>query len=172
MQLGLFSRPLDLGSASSRPVSVRFDAESAERAAIATEYGLLSLDSFAAEFEVAAQSRDVFELRGRVRAELSQSCVVSLVPVTQLVDETFRLDLVPAGSPGVDTDGREDRDPPAVYEGSFADLGAIALEYFALGLDPYPRAPGVELATDATSETSSGPFAQLARLRSTQSGAS
>jgi hypothetical protein len=53
-----------------------------------------------------------------------------------------------------------------VYYDGRIDLGAIAAEHLALGLDPYPRAPGAEFADhieDAARETS--PFAALGLLK-------
>ena len=41
----------------------------------------------------------------------------------------------------------EDR-PDPVVDGKI-DLGAVAAEFFALGLDPYPRKPGVEFVAPA-----------------------
>lgn len=172
MQPTPFSRRFELGRASLGAVELSFEADADERAAIASEFDLLALDSFVADFEIAAARRDIFELRGRIRAKLAQRCVVSLAPVPQTLEETFVLDLAPAGSPAADAPEGEDRDPPAVYEGESIDLGAIALEYFSLGLDPYPRAPGVELPAGSGGEESAGPFAQLARLRTEDSGPS
>jgi hypothetical protein len=39
-----------------------------------------------------------------------------------------------------------DRDPPDPIENGTIDLGALAAEFLALGLDPYPRKPGAEFA--------------------------
>ncbi len=39
-----------------------------------------------------------------------------------------------------------DRDPPDPIEDGAIDLGALAAEFLALGLDPYPRRPGAEFA--------------------------
>lgn len=44
------------------------------------------------------------------------------------------------------------------------DLGALTAEFLALGLDPYPRKPGVDFEPVA-SGPESGPFDALRRLR-------
>jgi hypothetical protein len=47
------------------------------------------------------------------------------------------------------------------------DLGALRVDFLALGLDPYPRKPGVEFvepASEAGTDRDS-PFASLARLK-------
>jgi hypothetical protein len=54
------------------------------------------------------------------------------------------------------------------YEGAVIDLGEAAAETLALGLDPYPRAPGAAAALKAAgvrSEEEAGPFGALAGLR-------
>ena len=163
---GPLSRPFDLGAVSRLDQPVRIDATAEERHAIADQFDLLSLDSLAAEFEIAQRLGERFELRGRLKGSLVQRCVVSLAPVRQELDEEIVLDLVPAGSPAAEADASADRDPPEVYEGNSVDLGAIALQYFALGLDPYPRAPGAELPPEAKADEPSGPFAALGSLPS------
>jgi hypothetical protein len=160
----LLSRPFDLGTLSRQRGPIRVEADAAERQAIAVEFDLLALDSLVAEFEIAPALGDTFELRGRLRSLVVQSCVVSLVPVPQEIDEAIAIDLVPAGSPQAEMDETDDRDPPAVYEGDTVDLGAIALEYFALALDPYPRAPGATLPPEANAAEPGGPFAALGTL--------
>ena len=39
------------------------------------------------------------------------------------------------------------------------DLGALTAEFFALGLDPYPRKPGVEFVAPPGEDASDSPFA-------------
>ncbi len=41
-----------------------------------------------------------------------------------------------------------DEDPPELIEDGRIDLGAVAAEFLALGLDPYPRKPGVSSRRD------------------------
>jgi uncharacterized metal-binding protein YceD (DUF177 family) len=69
----------------------------------------------------------------------------------------------------------EDQDPPPdleeppdpIVDGRI-DLGALAVEFFVLGLDPYPRKPGVEFADEiapAEDTKDESPFAALAKLK-------
>ena len=57
---------------------------------------------------------------------------------------------------------------PDVYRDGRIDLGAIVAEHLALGLDPYPRSPGVafdgHIEDDPAADPS--PFAALAALKS------
>jgi hypothetical protein len=44
------------------------------------------------------------------------------------------------------------------------DLGAIASEFLVLGIDPYPRKPGVDFAQPQQGEAAGRPFAALGAL--------
>ena len=55
-----------------------------------------------------------------------------------------------------------DADP--VVDGKI-DLGALAAEYFALGLDLYPRKPGVAFTPPEPQEGADSPFAALDELK-------
>jgi hypothetical protein len=56
---------------------------------------------------------------------------------------------------------------PEYYHGGQIDLGVIAAEHLALGLDPYPRGAGSEFQGHVEEASGPGfsPFAALARLR-------
>ena len=57
----------------------------------------------------------------------------------------------------------DEEDPPDPIVDGKVDLGALAAEFLALALDPYPRKPGAEFAAPEVAEPDS-PFAELARL--------
>ena len=160
----------------SRPVSVRrlsqdehvtIEATEAERAALAEELDLLSLDTLTADVTVRPWKAEGVRVVGTVRGTVSQACVVTLEPVKGTVEETFDVRLHPdvtaSASVSVDPDSA---DPPETLDSDRVDIGAIALEHFALGLDPYPRAPGAafEVEDDGSADEPS-PFAVLAALK-------
>lgn len=127
----------------------------AERDAIAQAYDLVRLPEFKAELEIRPWRRDGLAVRGRITALAVQPCVVTLQPVECAVDEEFDRTFLPEEDPRgrkrvlddtleVDLDVDE-TDPPDYFSGSKVDLGAVMCEHFALGLDPFPRADGVEL---------------------------
>jgi hypothetical protein len=51
--------------------------------------------------------------------------------------------------------------PDPIVEGRI-DLGALAAEFMALGLDPYPRKPGAAFAPPAEAAGADSPFEALA----------
>ncbi len=57
----------------------------------------------------------------------------------------------------------DEDEPDPVIDGKI-DLGALAAEFFALGLDPYPRKPGAVLDEERTNaEPIDSPFSALAQ---------
>jgi hypothetical protein len=61
--------------------------------------------------------------------------------------------------------GMTDAEPPEPLVGGVVDLGAIATEYFLLGIDPYPRKEGVVFEPGTGPEPAESPFAALAALK-------
>ena len=62
-------------------------------------------------------------------------------------------------------------DAPEPLVGGVVDLGVVATEFLALGIDPYPRKSGVEFTAPAAADDDSPhPFAALAALKKEQGG--
>jgi uncharacterized metal-binding protein YceD (DUF177 family) len=144
-----------------------------ERAAIAASLGLLELTALSADLTLARTTNTAVALSGKLTADLVQSCIVSLDPVPQHIDEPIEARFVQAGSreapeepkPGSEVRiADEEDDPPEVYSGARIDIGATVLEHFILAVDPYPRAPGAVLEQDEGGADRDSPFAGLAAL--------
>src|SRR5262249_59663916 len=54
--------------------------------------------------------------------------------------------------------------------GGAIDLGAIAIEFLILGLDPYPRKPDAVFQGSAVGDDAAHPFAALAALKKGRGG--
>jgi hypothetical protein len=66
----------------------------------------------------------------------------------------------------IDIDAASAGDEPEPLIGNVVDLGLLATEFFILGIDPYPRAPGVAFdAPKPQSDAAANPFAALAALQ-------
>lgn len=172
----IFSRPIAIASIPAAGLERSIAAEPGERAAIGEAYDIPEVRSLAAELAVTREPKGVIRVKGRVTAEIVQTCVVSLVPVEQAIDEEIDVRLVEAGGeragqprPAAEVMiGPDEPDPPDVLAGPSIDLGALALEHFLLAVDPYPRAPGAALPADVEPQPAAGsdsPFAVLAQLR-------
>lgn len=171
----LLERVCDLNQIARGGLADRFDATAAERTAIATALGLLSLASLSFSFDLKPLSRRRFRLAGQLEGQATQSCVVTLEPVEAQITEAIELELWPADqiapsgtmAPGAEVE--VSLDGPEPYTGAVIDLGQIAYEAFASALEPYPRKPGAEFtgaeSADAGQQAKESPFAALKALK-------
>ncbi len=175
-QKPLLSRTIDTGSIGDNGVIEHIEATEAERAAIAAGFNLISVDSLAADLDIRRSGAGLIVVDGVLRADVVHTCVVSLEPAPQTINEPFHVTLAPAGSeeappepkPGAEVMVDPGVDQPEVVAGPGIDLGGIVLEHFSLALDPYPRAPGATLPAEpetGTDEPVQSPFAALAGLK-------
>jgi uncharacterized metal-binding protein YceD (DUF177 family) len=146
-------------------------ADAETRAAIAEAAGLRDLPQLNANFDL-TRLGDSVKVRGTVRAKVGQTCVVTLEPIENEVSEDINLLFSPPVDPVLDPQAArksEKGEPPEPLEDSNLDLGTIATEFLLLGVDPYPRKPGVEFdLPKERGEDSGHPFAALAALKKSQ----
>ena len=140
---------------------VEIAASADQRAALAAAYELVAVNGLSASTTLAPADGGLVRVEGRIVADIVQSCVVSLEPVAQHIDERFAVDFAPAGSPqaqpaaaaarevAIDPDAP---DPPELMDGTIVDLGALVEEMFVLAIDPYPHAPGAALPAESATE--------------------
>lgn len=173
-----FSYRIKVGHVSHNPLEVRMSADQRERQALARLWDILGVEALTAELKVRRWKKDGVKLTGVIHAEVTQACVVTLDPVSQVIDEAIEEIFVPEGSalariPAndageivVDPDGP---DLPEVFEGDEIDVGAFVAEMAAMALDPYPRKPDAEFEAhteqDAADEKKPSPFAVLKNLK-------
>lgn len=157
-----FSRPLALGRVGPEGRREVVEADAAEREALARRFGIPSIGRFRAELTLRPEPDGAVRAEGRLEAEVVQSCVVTLEPVPQRVEEAVALRFLPAGREP--NEGPEEVDEVETGQDGTADLGEALAEQLALALDPYPRAPDATLPEAAT-DASAHPFAALGRLR-------
>lgn len=153
---------------------VRLNADAATCQAIAKAIGILGVARLQAAFDVTRQGRAGLRVTGDLSATVTQACVVTLEPVPGEVEE--EVDLRFSSDPRETTvEGEQmevaEVDPPEPLVGGAVDLGAIAVEFLALGLDPYPRKPGAVFQAPAADDGPLNPFAALAALKDKAGGA-
>lgn len=144
------------------------EADEADRRGLADALGIPEVESLSAEIRITPIRDRAYAVRGAISAVVVQTDVVTLDPVRQKVTEPIEMTLVQAeeaaaGNPR----SNEPMDPeePDFFPAGRIDLGAIAREHLALGLDPYPRAAGVEFEGYAESDAEESPFAALVGLK-------
>lgn len=168
-----FSRPFAWDRVLPRGTSVAFEASPSECDGIAEALGILKVVSASAEFTVSPFRKTGYKVLGEVRAEVEQACVVTLDPVPETIRETIDLRFLPESeiepiNEEIEVDIAAE-DPPEPILGATVDLGVLATEFIAVGLDPYPRKQGVEFSPfiedDGSEDEAESPFAGLAALK-------
>jgi uncharacterized metal-binding protein YceD (DUF177 family) len=136
------------------------------RAGLAALAGVPGLPRLEAAIDVTRQGNGL-RATGRVSATVGQTCVVTLEPMENQVDEAIDVTFAPSstGDLAHQNGAFEADEPPEVLVDGTADLGAIAAEFLLLGIDPYPRKPDAEFARPAAEGAATTPFAALAKLK-------
>ena len=165
------SREIELDDLARGEVELEVRARPAERAALATRFALVSLERLGARVRARRLSGGVYGLRGRLSADVTQSCVITLAPFAASIDEGFSLTWssgsgwVDEGETLVEVEGMR----PTAWDGTAIDVGEAVAQQLALALDPYPRAPDAKTTEpaedEAPEEEGRRPFAALAELR-------
>lgn len=147
------------------------EADEAQRQALAAAYDLLSVENYRADLLVARWKRNGVKVVGRVEADITQACVVTLDPVVAHIDEEveglFLPDDSKLGRCGFEDGGEivmtaDGPDSPEIFHGDTIDVGALAEQFFGLAIDPYPRKAGVCLHS-GTDEEAESEFQQKLR---------
>ncbi len=157
---------------------LKLTANEKERRALAKAHDLVGVQSFTAELLVKKWRKDGVKITGHISAEITQSCVVTLEPLINQIENEIDAVFVQEGSklarPPLSADGEividyEGADLPETFSGDMIDAGALAEEFFGLAIDPYPRKPGAaleeSLANAETETPKPSPFAELLKFR-------
>jgi Large ribosomal RNA subunit accumulation protein YceD len=123
------------------------EAAPAIRQAMAAVAGLREIPSASASLEVTPRGGGRFHVTGQVRARVGQTCVVTLDPIENDIDEPIDLifappEQIPEMADLIDDTAESDAeipDPPEPIVNGVIDLGRLATDALFLGIDPYPR---------------------------------
>jgi hypothetical protein len=170
-----FSYVIAIGSIPREGASVRISANVEERRAVAEAMKIPDVLLLEGDLRIEPAAGAAFRVRGVVHAVVVQSDVVTLDLVQQEISEEVDMLLHPAGTgaraaaarrPTAWVEAAEGEERDLYYDGRL-DLGRIASEHLAIGLDPYPRAAGVEFGgyTEDSPPREASPFAKLAQLK-------
>lgn len=152
------------------PFSRHLEADEATRREVAKALGLVRLERLDADLDLSGWF-DGVRIDGRWRADIVQTCGVSLEDFPTALSGEFTVRAAPEGSAHVlpaesevEIDIDAD-DPPDVLESDVIDLGGYVVEHLALEIDPFPRKPGAVFEPPEPLPESS-PFAALLKLKS------
>ena len=170
-----FSRSFTVDRLYDKPFKEPIEANETERAALAKRLKIVAINSLEADLVLhRVQPGDVLEVRGTLKAEVVQNCVVSLEDFTSKIEEeinSYFIETPPASRRAVKTEEdislEDEHSPEPIPPDGQIDLGEMVAQYLSLSLDPYPRKPGAEFKapSDGDDETRN-PFAVLADFRS------
>jgi uncharacterized metal-binding protein YceD (DUF177 family) len=150
------------------------EADRAIRGAMAEVAGLREILSANASFDVTPKSGGRFHVAGRVQARIGQTCVVTLDPIENDIDEEVDLvfappEQIPQLAALVDETaevGDEIPDSPEPIENGVIDLGRLATDVLFLAIDPYPRKRDAVFEPMVTAvDPEDHPFAALKALQ-------
>jgi uncharacterized metal-binding protein YceD (DUF177 family) len=152
----------------------RITAEPGERAALARFLGVDAVERLTLAGFVSPKGKGGWRVRGRLVAQIVQTCVVTLEPVRSRIDEEIERSYIPESfirrQPEIVLLPDEE-DAPDPFIDSI-DPAQLAVESLALLIDPYPRREGATLEPGALGADSAAlaedkttrPFAGLADL--------
>ena len=159
------SRPVAVDRLPSEGTEIVVTATAEERERLARDFDLPAIHALEGRFILAGSAARV-RVRGRVTAAVRQTCVVTLDPFEGNVDEEVEVDFTAPDHLPKQVAEEVERAPTQdeIISGQI-DLGRVTSEFLALGLDPYPRKPGVAFSFEPEGEPEPSPFAALDRLK-------
>jgi uncharacterized metal-binding protein YceD (DUF177 family) len=163
--VGPLSRLVDIMRIPPRGQEVHVEATAEECAALARDFGLPGIQALSCDYHLQASAKGI-HVTGAVKASITQICVTTLEPFDSMIEEEVEVDFaessgMPAEPP---TDIHEYEPPDEIVNGQI-DLGALTAEFLVLGLDPYPRKPGVDFSYRDPADEKDSPFAALNKLK-------
>lgn len=154
------------------------EADSATRAAMADIAGLRDISFARGSFDLSQRSGGRVHVAGHVTARIGQTCVVTLEPIENEIDEDIDLTFAPAEQiPELADEAIDDEieigagdmpEPPEPIVNGIIDLGRLATDVLFLAIDPYPRKEGAVYEPKVTAaDPEDHPFAALKALQAT-----
>jgi uncharacterized metal-binding protein YceD (DUF177 family) len=150
------------------------EADRVVRDAMAEVAGLREILSASASLDVTPKSGGRVHVAGHVRARIGQTCVVTLEPIENDIDEPIDLifappEQIPQLADLVDEAADSDveiPDPPEPIVNGVIDLGRLATDALFLAIDPYPRRPDAVFEPPVVAaDPEDHPFAALKALQ-------
>lgn len=136
------TRPLPAGP-------VQLEASEAERAALATRFGISGIETLTAEIALDETAKAI-RGEGRLRANIVQACAISGEDFAVEVNEPLAFRFVPEGEPSDEPDIEIELDADELDEIEFSgesfDLGEAVAQSLGLAIDPYAEGPNADAA--------------------------
>ncbi len=150
-----FSRPLRVADLGEGTTVRRIEADAGERSALAERFGLVALDGLSATVFLDTQpGHGVVRVHGELSAEVVQTCIVTLEPLSTRLHAAFERLYGPEedgleastsvhDAPEHAVIAPDAEEPQQPFVDGAIDIGEAVAEQLAIELDPFPRTPGV-----------------------------
>ena len=138
----VWSVPIDVEDVADTGMHLDNRGAAEDRAALAETVALRDVKRLRATFDLTKHGPRV-DVIGQVKATVGQTCVVTLEPIDNEIEEAVDLVFAPmsAGATAAPRSGGQrkgDDEPPEPIIDGVIDLGAIASEFLMLGNRPLP----------------------------------
>lgn len=168
-----FSRPFPVDKLRDHPMVEKIEANEEECEALAKRLDVVAVKQLTAKLDLQrVHSGAMVEVKGRLDADVVQTCVVTLEPfethVTEEVEAYFaRPNTIPDAT---EVEVELDRSPEPISRDGEIDLGELTAQHLSLALDPHPRKPGAVFNISGVSgeeppAKKASPFAVLADFK-------
>ncbi len=150
-----FTRWINVERLGRDPIVFDISASEEECANLAQRLSIVEMLGLVVSGSLSRKSdKSLIELTGSVKADVVQSCVVSLEPVAQKIEEKFAVcytfDKEDINVEDVDyVASLEEDDLPEFISDGRIDVVQAIVEQIALAMDPYPRADDAENTKNA-----------------------
>ena len=167
-----FRRMVNVAKVNEGGLVQKIAAKLEEMRDVAGYLDLVDVDALSADITLTRWRSKGIRVKGKLKADVTQSCVVTLDPVAAHIEAEFERRFLPAEFDSANDEPREvfvdpeGEDPPEPLAREI-DLGEILVEELALNLDPYPRKSGVAFdpQVEPVVVLKPNPFAALAKLK-------
>lgn len=140
------------------------EADGADRTLLAGRYDIPEISLLKGEMDV-MRSGDIVRVAGNIEAELGRTCVVSLEPMRERIEEDFVVEYTTDIPEDTETEVEIDLEAPEPLDSDVIDLGHVLLEQLVLAMNPHPRKEGATPPKDPGAGRESSPFDVLKGLK-------
>ncbi len=154
-----WSHMIDADDVEDKPLKLSLSPDAEARDRLASRLNILAIEDLKADLVLKReQGNMVIYIKGHIKANLRQACVVTLEPVETQLEEDFEAWFADAGQAitlakakqerlakagGGEVPILDERDDPEPIMNGQIDLGELVTQHLSLAINPYPHAEGV-----------------------------
>ena len=169
-----FSRLVSILDIEADGIEINILANSLECDALAKRFSVKHVQRLSAQLIFSTPRGELLpKLEARYIAEITQICVVTLEPMTSIIENKFFSTFAEKDVFKIDEElvfNVNDVDPPEIINNGFFDAGELVSEHLLLEIDPFPRVVGAEFCQSNVYSTTKvknkfNPFETLKKLQ-------